>query len=301
MMDRDKSFENSQGSLNLDFGPVPEAPCAAKLERPDLPSDVRVGTSAFSAAGWRGTFYPDNLPSRDYLRHYSAKFNTVEVDSTFYGTPSVSTVKNWYDRTPADFVFAAKVPQTITHEKTLVDCEPEFDEFLQRIALLHEKLGPLLLQFPYFDPQVFATAAEFLDRLDIFLQRFQGSGFRFAVEIRNKTWLDAPFANVLRKHKVALALTDRGWMPRPEELAKKFDPITADFTYVRWLGDRKGIEKITTSWDKTVVDRSADLQQWVKYCTQVVRRGVRIYAYANNHYAGHGPTTVKMFANLWPK
>jgi uncharacterized protein YecE (DUF72 family) len=301
MADRDKNLEYSQATLNLEFSSEPQAAPEPKLERPDFPSSVRVGTSAFSAAGWQGTFYPNNLPPRNHLHYYSTKFNTVEVDSTYYRTPSAFTVKKWYDKTPPDFVFAAKVPQSVTHEKMLVDCEPEFDEFLERMALLREKLGPLLLQFPYFSPEVFATAEEFLARLDAFLQRLQGVTFRFAVEIRNKSWLDARFADLLRKHKVALALTDRGWMPRPQELAKKFDPITTDFAYVRWLGDRKGIEKITATWDKTIVDRSADLQEWVKYCTQLVRRGVRIYAYANNHYAGHGPSTVKMFSRLWPK
>jgi uncharacterized protein YecE (DUF72 family) len=301
-VDREKRAEYSQGTLNLDFGQDPTSPAPApKLERPDLPPNVLAGTSAFTAAGWQGTFYPNDLPQRDYLRHYATKFNTVEVDSTYYRTPTPATVKSWYDKTPSDFIFAAKVPQTVTHQKILVDCHPEIDEFLQAMSQLREKLGPLLLQFPYFGSEVFANAAEFLARLDAFLRRTQNTGVRFAVEIRNKNWLDVPFADLLRQHKVALALTDRGWMPRPHELAKKFDPITTDFTYVRWLGDRKGIEKITTTWDKTIVDRGADLQEWVKYCTQVVRRGVRIYAYANNHYAGHGPATVKMFSDLWPK
>jgi hypothetical protein len=74
-------------------------------------------------------------------------------------------------------------------------------------------------------------------------------------------------------------------MPSPAEL--KFDPITADWTYIRWLGDRKGIEEQTTTWDKTVVDRTTELSSWVDYCYQIKRRGVLIYAYANNHYAGH--------------
>ena|SRR5258705_3040602 len=75
-----------------------------------------VGTSAFTAAGWQGSFYPRGMHSRDYLTHYAKTFRTVEVDSTFYATPSASTVTAWYEKTPADFVFAAKVPhiQAIT-------------------------------------------------------------------------------------------------------------------------------------------------------------------------------------------
>jgi uncharacterized protein YecE (DUF72 family) len=74
-------------------------------------------------------------------------------------------------------------------------------------------------------------------------------------------------------------------MPGPEDLTDKFDPITADWTYIRWLGDRKGIEKQATTCDKTVVGRTAELSSWVDYCFHIRKRGVLIYAYANNHYA----------------
>jgi len=82
-------------------------------------------------------------------------------------------------------------------------------------------------------------------------------------------------------------------------LEKKFDPITADWTYIRWLGDRKGIEKLTMTWDTTVVDRTSELNNWVDFCYQIRKRGVMIYAYANNHYSGHGPATIGQFTKLW--
>jgi uncharacterized protein YecE (DUF72 family) len=122
--------------------------------------------------------------------------------------------------------------------------------------------------------------------------------YRFAVEIRNKHWLRPKFLDLLREYNVALVLQDQSWMPRPTELFERIDPITADFTYIRWLGDRKGIEEVTKVWDKTVIDRSADLQDWVKVCHQMVRRGVTVFGYANNHYAGHGPATIQLFRNL---
>jgi uncharacterized protein YecE (DUF72 family) len=124
---------------------------------------------------------------------------------------------------------------------------------------------------------------------------------QFVVEIRNKQWLDARFVDVLREHSVALALTDTSFMPRPWEMKEKFNMITADFAYVRWLGDRKGIERETTIWDKTVVDRRSDLQNWVDVLKVMVNdKGIRkLFAFANNHYAGHGPATVKLFQELW--
>ena len=123
---------------------------------------IHLGTSAFTAAGWPGTFYPANMKPAEYLSHYAREFDTVEVDSTFYRAPSPKTVRGWYEKTPANFVFAAKVPQEITHEKVMVDCGAELSRFLGAMDQLREKLGPLLLQFPYFNQAKFKTGAEFL-------------------------------------------------------------------------------------------------------------------------------------------
>jgi uncharacterized protein YecE (DUF72 family) len=257
-----------------------------------------LGTSSFTATGWEGSFYPKGMRSADYLAFYAEHFHTVEVDSTFYACPAPRTVSNWAARTPEGFIFSVKVPQTITREKVLVDCDAEFAEFVKTMDILGEKLGPVVFQFPYFDKWKFKDQAEFLAVLVPFLKKLPAD-HKFAVEIRNKAWLDVRIADVLRDHKVALVLQDLSNMPGPAELAKKFDPITADWTYIRWLGDRKGIEKVTTTWDKTVVDRTEALSGWVDYCYQIRKRGVTVYAYANNHYQGHGPATVARFLELW--
>jgi uncharacterized protein YecE (DUF72 family) len=263
-------------------------------------ADMRLGTSAFTAVGWPGTFYPDNLPEREYLSFYATKFDTVEVDSTFYRTPAFTTVKGWSSKTPSGFIFAAKVPQRITHEKVLVDCDKEFSEFLKAMDALGEKLGPLLFQFGYFNKKAFVGVNDFLARLKPFLKKLPHD-HRFAVEIRNKTWLVPQFVEALRERGVALALIDQAWMPRPAQWFEKFDPITADFTYVRWLGDRKGIEEKTKVWDKIIVDRKAELGEWVEVLKTVHKRKIQILALANNHYAGYGPGTIEQFRELWRK
>jgi uncharacterized protein YecE (DUF72 family) len=259
---------------------------------------IFLGTSSFTAAGWEGSFYPKGMRSADYLAFYAEHFHTVEVDSTFYGCPSERTVGNWAARTPDGFIFSVKVPQTITHEKALLDCDAEFAEFVETMSILGPKLGPMVFQFPFFDKWKIKDRHAFTDRLIPFLKKLPAD-YKFAIEIRNKKWLDAEFAGVLREHKVALVLQDLSYMPGPSEVAHKFDPITTDWTYIRWLGDRKDIEKLTTTWDKTVVDRTAELASWVDYCHQIKKRGVLIYAYANNHYAGHAPATIEQFRNLW--
>jgi len=282
--------------------PVKPQEIVRPFEIPD--TQILLGTSSFTASGWEGSFYPKGMKSTSYLSYYAKQFRAVEIDSTFYGTPSARTVESWYEKTPADFVFAAKVPQIVTHDKVLLDCDAEFGEFIDIMGNLKEKLGPLVLQFPRFDKWVLKSPDEFRARLQTFFKRAADSKTaQFAVEIRNKTWLDARFADVLREHNVALALTDTLFMPRPWELKQKFDLITADFTYVRWLGDRKGIEKQTMTWDKTVIDRTSDLRNWVDVIKSLVSntKVLKIFAFSNNHYAGHGPATAKLFMDLWNK
>jgi uncharacterized protein YecE (DUF72 family) len=271
-------------------------PLSRYTRRVDSP--IYLGTSAFTAAGWDTAFYPAGMKAADYLGYYATKFQAVEIDSTFYATPAAATVTRWRNKTPEGFIIAAKVPQIITHEKCLLECDDEFAQFIEVISLLGDRLGPLLLQFPYFNSEVFQSGVQFLSRLKAFFKKLPKDK-RFAIEIRNKWWIKPQFLDVLREHNVAFVLQDQSWMPRPAELFEKYDPVTADFTYIRWLGDRKGIETVTKVWDKTIVDRTSEMQEWVKYCRQIQRRGVTIYAFANNHYAGHGPGTVVLFKQLY--
>jgi uncharacterized protein YecE (DUF72 family) len=186
------------------------ADAAKETEKLNMAS-LRLGTSSFTAAGWVGAFYPTGMQPRDFLTYYTTHFDTVEVDSTYYRTPSASVVTGWANKTPPGFLLAAKVPQIITHEKCLVDCDADLKAFLDVMSLMGDKLGPLLLQFPYFDTKAL-SGDDFLARLGTFLTMLP-SDFRFAVEIRNKSWLTAEFFDLLRAHQVAYTLTDQSWMP----------------------------------------------------------------------------------------
>jgi len=273
----------------------------AKSRPYDLPN-IYLGTSSFTADGWAGKFYPKGLKTTDYLTHYSKIFRCVEIDSTFYATPAATAVNSWRRKTPADFVFAAKVPKIITHEKVLKDCDAEFQEFRERMSLLNEKLGPMLFQFPLFSKYEFKTGEDFLQRLRSFLAKLpQSPVHQFAVEIRNQGWLDERFLDTLREHSVALALTDASFVARPWESRKPLDWITSDFLYVRWLGHRKQIETITTTWDQVVLDRTGDLKTWVSFLRNMVldKRLRKLFAFANNHYAGFAPATIQQFYELW--
>jgi uncharacterized protein YecE (DUF72 family) len=261
-------------------------------------AEVHLGTSSFTAAGWDGPFYPRGLKSANRPAFYAEHFDTVEIDSTFYACPTPQTVSGWRAKTPDGFIFSVKVPQIITHEKVLISCDSEVVEFVDTMGGLGEKLGPMLFQFPFFDRGVFKTQIDFLDRLIPFLKRLP-QGFKFAVEIRNREWLGSQFAGVLRDFGVALVLQDQSHMPAVRDLSQKFDPITADWTYIRWLGDRKGIERITKTWDKTVIDRTNEISAWVDVCYETVRRGVKTFGYANNHFGGYAPASIRQFRDLW--
>jgi uncharacterized protein YecE (DUF72 family) len=256
-----------------------------------------LGSCSFTAQGWEKTFYPPGLKKSGYLAYYSEQFKSVEVDSTFYGTPAEKTVRGWFADTPEDFVFACKVPQSITHASCLVDCDMQFREFVNVMSLLEHKLGPMLFQFPYFNKKVFPKPDEFFARLRAFLPKLPPD-FQFALEIRNTAWIEPELLDLLREHRVAFVLIDHPWMARPTELMKEHDLATSDFVYLRLLGDRYAIEEVTKTWDRSVVDRSRELAEWTAVVDVLLSRNLKVYTYVNNHFAGHSPETMRQFLEM---
>ena len=219
------------------------------------------------------------------------------MDSTFYGIPTEKTVLGWYEQTPDDFVFACKVPQSITHESWLVDCDTQFREFLNVMSLLDQKLGPMLFQFPHFNNKISLRPEEFLQRLRNFLPKLP-EDFQFALEIRNKAWIVPEFLDLLRKYRVSFALIDHPWMSRPSNLLNNGEIVTSDFVYIRLLGDRYAIEKLTQTWDKPVMNRTRELTEWSAIVDGLLSRNLKVYTYVNNHFAGHSPETMRQFLEL---
>lgn len=270
---------------------------------------MRFGTSSFSSPDWVGPFYPPGTKPGDFLRVYADRFDTVEIDSTYYGVPLPRTVDGWVSKTPDGFVVATKFPRSIVHcgetekpdpARVLVPAATDADRdlFLAVTELLGPRRGPMVLQFPFFGSDVFSSAEPFLERLDRFLERLP-RGPSYGVEVRNPGWVGKPLRDLLVKHRVAMVLVDQAWMPHGDEVERDLDPVTADFAYVRLLGDRKEIEAMTKTWDKEVLDRGDRLLRWAKFLARLAGRGVRTYVYVNNHYAGHGPTTTQRLKALF--
>lgn len=277
-----------------------------------LPPNVLAGTSSWSAADWEGVFYPSGTRAPDFITEYAKHLPTVEIDSSFYHAPSAQTVDSWNRKTPAGFVFAAKMPQAITHEKALVECADDTARFLEAMSRLGSKLGPIVLQFAYVakgkDEGEYRTGAQFRRRLEAFLRELP-RGFRFAVEIRNATWLDSDFLALLRSHEVALVLSDYYTMPTLAAIERDLDPLTADFSVVRFLGNRKQMDDLIArkkkedgkqrEFDEVIVDRTPEMRRWVPALKRLAPRASRLFLYFNNHYAGFGPGSVALFAKTW--
>lgn len=272
------------------------------------PGLLRLGTSSFSSADWVGPFYPPGTKAAGYLEYYATRFDTVEVDSTYYRVPAARTVDGWRRNTPDGFLLAAKFPRDIVHggEGAKPDGATVLvpgktyevrDRFLEVMSRLGDRLGPLVLQFPYYARDVFPSKQAFFERLDRFLADLP-DGFSWGVEIRNRAWMTKEFAELCRRRRVAMVLVDQAWMPHGDEVERQFDPVTGDFAYIRLLGDRKEIEAITTSWSEEVIDRGERLGRWADLIGRLLDRRVKTFVYINNHYAGYAPETARRLSEM---
>ncbi|CAA9337107.1 MAG: FIG003003: hypothetical protein [uncultured Gemmatimonadetes bacterium] len=251
---------------------------------------IRIGTQGWNYTAWVGPFYPEGTKPLEFLRTYAQAFSTVEVDSTFYAIPPAKSVRGWAQRTPDGFLFALKMPQEVTHERRLRDAEAATDEFLDRARELGPKLGPVLVQMgPDFGPDEFAALERFVERLP--------RDVRFAVEVRQSRWMaDAVLPrllSLLESHGAALALSDGKWIPR-ETMTELAAAPTADFHYIRWMGPNRDI----VEYSHLQFDRSGEIRSWAEVLKTIAGRGVSVFGYFNNHFAGHSPANARELQSL---
>lgn len=275
---------------------------------PPAPGALRYGTSSWSEPSWVGSFYPAGTKPADFLARYAQRFDTVEADVTYYRLPSRTMVEGWARRTPPGFTLCAKFPRSIVHGGAGKTPDPEcalrleavggiVAEFLGVMGALGPKLGPLVIQLPYYNRSVFRGLDEFLARLEPFLAALPANG-RFALEVRNKGWIGNELLGLLRSRGVALVLVDLVYMPHPADLALEQDLVTADFLYARLIGDRERIDALTSTFDAIVLDQTPRLLRWAELLRRLAPGVRETFAFANNHYAGHGPATIEQLAAL---
>jgi len=244
---------------------------------------IRLGTQGWGWQHWVGRFYPPGTRPEEYLAFYSKVFDTVEIDTTFYGIPRRSTVLSWARKVPDGFRFTAKMPQVITHANGLEGGYEDLSRFLETISLLGDKLGPILVQLPpTFGYHKLDALRGFLDLL-----RSSARKLRFAIEFRNASLVREDALFLLREHDVALCLNDLEWMPFSPE-------STASFAYLRWLG-RPSRNHGTTLEPRGLTE---DFIAWVGRVRQVASQVDEVYGFFNDRYGGHAPGTANLLKEI---
>jgi uncharacterized protein YecE (DUF72 family) len=240
---------------------------------------VFIGTSGYVYPHWRGLFYPEGLPQREWLRFYSERFNTVELNSPFYRLPDVETFEQWRDAAPKGFVYAVKASRFITHIKKLKDPEEPLKMFLERARALKHALGPVLFQLP-------GNFRLDLPRLEGFLRALSRQrvvrGLRAVLEVRHPSWLDREVIDRLGAARVALCLAD--WPELPVT-----GPLTADFVYLRRHG--AGVRYGGSYPDKLLREDARKIRGWLS-------EGRQVYIYFNNDEAAFAVSDARRLVEL---
>jgi uncharacterized protein YecE (DUF72 family) len=226
---------------------------------------LRVGCSGWSYRDWRGVVYPAGLPQRRWFEHYQSLFDTVELNATFYRLPSPATVEGWAAAAAPGFLFAVKVGAFGSHRMKLNDAPRWLPNHVDRVLRLGDHLGPNLVQLP---PRWKRNAA----RLDEFLGAAP-THLRWAVELREASWLCDDVFDVLRRHSAALCVHDL-LVDHPFEL-------TTDWTYVRFHGPDALRRPYRGAYGRH------GLAPWVSRLAGVLDAGHDVYAYFNNDWSGH--------------
>jgi uncharacterized protein YecE (DUF72 family) len=225
---------------------------------------IHVGCSGWQYKHWRGDFYPAELPQSRWLEYYAERFDTVEINNTFYRLPDASTFAEWGRRAPPGFVYAVKASRYLTHMKKLKDPEEPLQRFFTRAKRLEHAFGPVLYQLP---PNMRVN----LERLDTFLKALPRTR-RHAIEFREPSWYVDEVFERLERHNVALCLHDM------KGSATGRIPI-GPFVYVRFHGP----QKYSGRYPDDV------LEEWATWLADRARGGRAIYAYFNNDAGGHAP------------
>jgi uncharacterized protein YecE (DUF72 family) len=227
--------------------------------------ELRVGCSGWSYDDWRGVVYPPNLPKTRWFEHYQSLFDTVELNSTFYRLPTAAAVERWEAAARPGFVYAVKLGAFGSHRMKLSDAERWLPNHLDRVRRLGDRLGPTLVQLP-------PRWKRNVERLEEFLGHLPTS-MRWAVELRDPSWVHDDVFDALRRHGVALCLHDL--------LADHPIEFTTDWTYLRFHGPDALADPYRWSYS------DERLTAWAERLAARLADGDDVYAYFNNDVDAH--------------
>jgi uncharacterized protein YecE (DUF72 family) len=288
----------------------------------DYADHLRIGTCSWKYDSWKGLYYDANKTYRanDYLADYARHLNSVEVDQWFWSLfpgglrlPEPETVRRYADSVPDDFVFTIKAPNalTLTHfyakqpmqhvdyagRPNIYFCDADLlGRFLELIAPLGRKLGPIMFQYEFLNRAKMGSRQEFLDLLDRFLSKAPKE-FSYGVEARNPDYLSRPFFELLARHQVAYVYIDGYHMPPIGDVFDRHQPATAATCVIRLHGpDRAAIERESGGvWNRIFSPKPEGIRAAARIVRANRRRGVTTFVNVNNHYEGSAPLTIERF------
>lgn len=237
-------------------------------------ADVRIGCSGWQYRHWRGTFYPDDLPQSRWFGFYASRFDTVELNNSFYRLPEKATFARWRDQAPDGFLFAVKASRYLTHMKKLKEPAEALDRMFGNVRALQSRLGPVLYQLP-------PRWSRDDDRLGAFLQLIP-EDIPQAVEFRDPSWYSDRTFETLQRHGVALCVHDMKGSASPR-LA------IGPFVYARFHGSG-------SRYGGRYPDSA--LEDWAGWLATQRAHGLPIYAYFNNDVGGHAPRDAARLAEV---
>ncbi|MGQ9653644.1 MAG: DUF72 domain-containing protein [Thermodesulfobacteriota bacterium] len=235
---------------------------------------IHIGTSGWDYEHWRGPFYPLDLPKRQLLPYYARRFETVEINSSFYRLPSKETMVRWGESTQEGFLFAVKANRFITHMKKLKEPHRTLRPFLDTVAALGRKLGPILFQLP---PRLGFDA----ERFDLFLFALP-EGLKYALEFRDPSWFNHQAYEAMAEKGVAFCIFDLAGFQSPME-------VTGELVYVRLHGPEG-------AYRGRYSDRV--LGVWADAIHTWVDRGKEVYCYFDNDEAGYAAQDARRLKQL---
>lgn len=275
-------------------------------------TNPQIGTCSWNYDSWIGLVYTQKCrTAAQYLREYSTKYRTAEIDSWFYRLPSQDVVLDYLHHVDEDFRFTCKVPNAIslTHQRTRGKSKEQisnptflsnelFLEFLEVVEPMAKRIDAHMLEFEYLNKQKMKSLDHFLSALDGFLH-FVPRDIPLAIETRNKNYLQREYFQFLREKQLIHVFSEKLYMPHIYEVYEEFGDLLIDKTVLRLLGgDRKEMENKTDNQWNAIVEPRDDLPRIAEMAKHMIKREINVTINVNNHYEGSAPLTIERLLAL---
>lgn len=275
---------------------------------------IRFGTCSWKYDSWKGIVY-SGTNSKNYLQEYSKKFDTVEIDQWFWSLfsnskivlPQKKVVEEYKQSVPKDFLFTIKVPNSITLTHFYKESKEDelrinpsflsvdlFNQFLETIEPIKDKIGCLIFQFEYLNKQKMKSLSEFQNKFLEFRSQIKNDSPPIGIEIRNPNYLNEKYFTFLSEQKIAPVLLEGYYMSPITETYSKFKKQFKNLMVIRLHGtDRKGIEEIANNnWSQIYINRDKEILSIAEMIRDLQKNEIDLFVNVNNHFEGSAPITI---------